>query len=287
MMKPFSWTEEIFMLGKRNPQNALFQYVNLEDLIPENHLLRRIDRVLDLSFLRPMVEPLYVSEGRPSIDPEVAFCAMLLGYLFDLNDHRLHQEMTMHAGYRWFCRLDFNDPVPDRSTLIKTRERWAKAGVLDQILAQVVQQCIDRGLVQGQTRAIDGTQIPARAAVNSLERIGTVLQMEERESKNEKDSDEDDPHPSPAGRGSELSQRTVFQCHSSLQNRPRCAPVPKRKGKGSPSQLSRPLCRRCPVRGHSRGGSHFGYWGCGNPSRTPFTRPGSTTASPAPEISRR
>jgi transposase len=79
------------MLGKHQGQQALFQYVNLEDLIPENHLLRRFDRALNLSFLRPMVEPLYVSGGRPSIDPEVIFRALLLGYLFNLNDHRLHQ----------------------------------------------------------------------------------------------------------------------------------------------------------------------------------------------------
>ncbi|PTX46217.1 transposase [Melghirimyces profundicolus] len=222
------------MLGKQSPQNALFQYVNLEDLIPENHLLRRIDRALDLSFLRPMVEPLYVSEGRPSIDPEVAFRAMLLGYLFNLNDHRLHQELTMHAGYRWFCRLDFNDPVPDRSTLIKTRERWAKAGLLDSILAQIVQQCIERGLVQGDTLAIDGTQIPARAAVNSLERIGTVLQMEESDS----DEDDDEPPSSPprqAGNPDFHGER-----FSNATHRSKTDPDARlyRKGKGKETRLS-------------------------------------------------
>lgn len=225
------------MLGKQSPQNALFQYVNLEDLIPENHLLRRIDRALDLSFLRPMVEPLYVSEGRPSIDPEVAFRAMLLGYLFDLNDHRLHQEMMMHAGYRWFCRLDFNDPVPDRSTLIKTRNRWAKAGVLDQILGQVVQQCIERGLVQGNTLAIDGTQIPARAAVNSLERIGSVLQMEESESDNQTDSDEEDPPTPPRQAGDPDFHNERF---SNATHRSKTDPDARlyRKGKGKEARLS-------------------------------------------------
>lgn len=187
------------MLGKQSPQNSLFQYVNIEDLIPENHLLRRINRVLDLSFLCPMVEPLYVSGGRPSIDPEVAFRAMLLGYLFDLNDHRLHQELKMHAGYRWFCRLDFNDPVPDRSTLIKIRNRWSKAGVLDKILSRVVEQCIEMGLVRGDVLAIDGTQIPARAAVKSLEKIGTLLQREEA---SPEETDDDNEPPSGSSRKS-------------------------------------------------------------------------------------
>jgi transposase len=128
---------------------------------------------VDLSFVRPLVARIYEKGGRPSIDPEVAFRMMLLGYLMDLNDHRLHQEIQMHAGYRWFCGLDFNDPVPDRTSLIKTRERWARAEILDEILARVVQQCVEVGVVRGETLTMDGTTVQARATVKSLERIGT------------------------------------------------------------------------------------------------------------------
>ncbi|GGA58521.1 hypothetical protein GCM10007416_34660 [Kroppenstedtia guangzhouensis] len=128
---------------------------------------------MDLSFVRPLVARIYEKGGRPSIDPEVAFRMMLLGYLMDLNDHRLHQEIQMHAGYRWFCGLDFNDPVPDRTSLIKTRERWARAEILDEILARVVQQCVEVGVVRGETLTMDGTTVQARATVKSLERIGT------------------------------------------------------------------------------------------------------------------
>lgn len=225
------------MLGKQNPQQSLFQYVNLEDLIPENHLLRRIDRALDLSFLRPMVEPLYVSYGRPSIDPEVTFRALLLGYLFDINDHRLHQELMMHAGYRWFCRLDFNDMVPDRTTLAKTRERWAREGILDKILAQVVQQCIEVGLVKGDVLAIDGTQIPARASVKSLERIGTILQMEEALDETEENSDDDEP-PTPSRKAGDENFRG--ERLSNTTHRSRTDPDARllKKGKGKEARLS-------------------------------------------------
>ncbi len=186
------------MLGKHDKQGALYQYFNLEDLVPENHLLRRINAVLDLGFLRELVAPLYAENvGRPSIDPEVAFRMMLLGYLYNLSDNRLAQEIVMHGGYRWFCGLDFNDDVPERSSLLKIRERWAKAGVLDEILQRVVAQCISSGLVKGDTLLIDGTLIKANAAINSLEEIGRILELESSENEADDDPPDDGAKPRP------------------------------------------------------------------------------------------
>ncbi|MGE5482536.1 MAG: transposase, partial [Bacteroidota bacterium] len=104
------------MLGKQAPQRSVSQLVDLEDLVPQGHLVRRIDRAINLSFIRERVAPPY-SEGwgRPSIDPKLALRMILLGYLFDLSDHKLCEEVRMHAGFRWFCRLEFQDPVPDRT----------------------------------------------------------------------------------------------------------------------------------------------------------------------------
>ena len=96
--------------------------VDVESLVPPDHLLRKIDAVLDLSFVPDAVAECYaVGRGRPSIDPELALRMMLLGTLYDLGDRELCQEIQMHAGMRWFCRLNFHDSIPDHSTLSRLR----------------------------------------------------------------------------------------------------------------------------------------------------------------------
>lgn len=101
------------MQGKQEQQLRLWQAINLEMLVPQNHILRQIDRVLDLSFLRPLVADLYHSHlGRPSYSPELILRMFLLSYLYNLSDVRVCEEVAMHAGFRWFCRLNFDDPVP-------------------------------------------------------------------------------------------------------------------------------------------------------------------------------
>jgi len=117
-----------FQTGQQNQR--LFQAVRLEDLVPDNHILRRINAAVDFDFIRDLVADTYDQKavrGRPPWDPVVLFKMMLLGFLFDLSDHRLEQEVGMHAGYRWFLDLDFEDPVPDRTTLIRNRQRWGLA----------------------------------------------------------------------------------------------------------------------------------------------------------------
>lgn len=92
----------------------LFQYVNVEELVPKNHFLRKVDAVLDLSFVREAVAECYsASRGRPSVDPELALRMMLLGHLYDLGDRELCDEIGMHVGMRWFCGLNLHDRVPD------------------------------------------------------------------------------------------------------------------------------------------------------------------------------
>lgn len=169
------------MLGKQVRQKSVFQLVDLEDLVPEDHLVRQIDRAIDLSFIRQRVTPLYREGwGRPSIDPELALRMILLGYLFNLSDHKLCEEVRMHAGFRWFCRLEFHDPVPDRTTLVKLRrERWGKDGVFDDLMQEVVRQCIAAGLVMGKELAVDGTQVTANAAITSLEAIRPAVPLQE------------------------------------------------------------------------------------------------------------
>lgn len=162
------------MLGRNESSPALFQMVDVEGLVPGDHLLRKIDAMLDLSFVPETVAECYTEgRGRPSVDPELALRMMLLGELYDLSDRELCEEIQMHAGMRWFCRLNFHDPVPDHSTLSRLRnERWAGSGLFDALMDEVVRQCSEAGLVSGRHLSVDGTQVQADASMKSLRRRG-------------------------------------------------------------------------------------------------------------------
>lgn len=167
------------VLGKGKLGHSLFQMVTIDSLVPQDHFLRKLDAAVDFSFVRELVEPLYSkSNGRPSIDPELALRMFILSYMYNISENRLCEEICMHAGYRWFCKLDFHDPVPDRTTLVKLRrERWGPAGVFHKIMQHVVSQCVAAGLVSGDAIAIDGTTVQARAASTSLEWIPPELSL--------------------------------------------------------------------------------------------------------------
>lgn len=162
------------MLGRNPSEPSLFQMVDVESLVPANHQLRKIDAVLDVSFIADKVAACYATgRGRPSIDPELALRMMLLGVLYDMSDRELCEEIQMHAGMRWFCRLNFHDPVPDHSTLSRLRnERWADSGLFDRLMDEVVRQCCEAGLVSGRHLSVDGTQVQANASMKSLKRRG-------------------------------------------------------------------------------------------------------------------
>ncbi len=166
------------MLGETGNQSTIFQMVTMEDLVPEDYFYRKVNRIIDFKFIREMVAPKYCeNNGRPSVDPELIMRMLLIGYLENLSDLR-SREIQMHAGYRWFCKLDFNVQPPDRTTLIKVRQRWG-IEIFDQIFRHIVAQCISCGLVKGNLVAIDGTQVQARAAINSLEAIEPVINIDE------------------------------------------------------------------------------------------------------------
>jgi transposase len=158
----------------------MFQYIQLEELVPQGHLLRRIRAVLDLKAIYKATEGCYsANRGRLSVDPTVAFRMMLLGYLFNLPERRLCEDLQMHAGYRWFCGLDFNQKVPDRTTLVKLRRhQWGEA-VFREVMRAGVQQCIDVGLVKGSAVVVDGSELRARAAVKSLEAVAPEQSVDE------------------------------------------------------------------------------------------------------------
>src|SRR6266567_4071906 len=112
------------MMGERTVgQESLFYGFTLEDHLPEDHLVRSIDRFVELSGIRRQLEPYYSMIGRPSIDPELMIRMLLVGYCCGIrSERRLCQEVSLNLAYRWFCRLEPTDPVPDHSTFSKNRQ---------------------------------------------------------------------------------------------------------------------------------------------------------------------
>ena len=111
------------MMGERRVmQEALFYGFSLERHVPDDHLLRKIDRFVDLSEVRRHLEPYYSERGRPSIDPELMIRMLIVGYSFGIrSERRLCDEVHLNLAYRWFCRLGLDGDVPDHSTFSKNR----------------------------------------------------------------------------------------------------------------------------------------------------------------------
>lgn len=154
------------MMGpKKEAQTALFYEFCLEDHVPADHLLRSIDRFVDLSDIRQFLTPFYSSIGRPSIDPELIIRMLLVGYCMGIrSERRLCEEVHLNLAYRWFCRLDLGDAVPDHSTFSKNRHgRFRDSDLLRQVFETVVACCITEGLVSGQRLAVDASLIAADA----------------------------------------------------------------------------------------------------------------------------
>ena len=165
----------------KEKSTPMFHYFQIEDLVPEDHILRLIDKAVDFSFIRQEVAHCYCPDnGRPGIDPDLVVRMLLIGYLYDLSENRLCQEVRMHAAYRLFCHLNFDDQVPDRSTINKLRNhKWASSGLFERIMRRVVKECIDAGLVGGRHFSVDGTQIRANASVKSIEPIEPSVSLDE------------------------------------------------------------------------------------------------------------
>ena len=157
------------MMGQQMRNESLFYYFRWEEQIPEDHLLRLIDRHVDLSFVRDRLKRFYSGTGRPSIDPEVLLRVLLVGYLYGItSERRLLEEVRMHLAYRWFTRRDFNQEIPDHSTFSKNRHgRFRQSGVFREVFEEIVRRCLAVGLVEGKNLAVDGTMVAANASRQS------------------------------------------------------------------------------------------------------------------------
>jgi transposase len=154
------------MMGDRTVvQGALFYEFNLERHVPADHLLRSIDRFVDLSGIRVHLRPFYSEIGRPSIDPELMIRTLLIGYCFGIrSERRLCEEVHLNLAYRWFCRLGLEGDVPDHSTFSKNRHgRFRDSDLLRELFETTVRRCIEAGLVGGNGFATDASLIRADA----------------------------------------------------------------------------------------------------------------------------
>jgi transposase len=154
------------MLGpKQEAQGALFYEFSIEGHVPQDHLLRSIDRFVDLSGIRHHLAPFHSNTGRPSIDPELLIRMLLVGYCLGIrSERRLCEEVHLNLAYRWFCRLDLADRVPDHSTFSKNRHgRFRDSDLLRHLFEATVARCIAEGLVSGQRIAADASLIEADA----------------------------------------------------------------------------------------------------------------------------
>ena len=170
------------MMGQQPRMESLFYYFRLEDQIPEDHLLRLIDRYVDFRFVREQLKNFYSPTGRPSIDPEVLLRLLLVGYLYGItSERRLMDEVRMHLAYRWFTRLDFSQEIPDHSTFSKNRHgRFRQSGVFRESFEEIVRRCLEVGLVEGRNLAVDGTLVGANASQQSRvprEQLAEVAQV--------------------------------------------------------------------------------------------------------------
>ena len=154
------------MMGQRGGgQDQLFYSFNLNDHIPQDHLLRGIDQFLDLSELRRHLAPFYSHTGRPSIDPELTIRMLIVGYCHGIrSERRLCDEVHLNLAYRWFCRLGLQDAVPDHSTFSKNRHgRFRESGTFRHLFEHVLGRCIAEGLVAGEGFAADASIVKADA----------------------------------------------------------------------------------------------------------------------------
>lgn len=158
------------MIGRQDRwQEDLFVAGPLSSLIPEDHILTQVDKVLNLSWLREEVEDLYCCDnGRPGIDPEAAVRLMLAGFFQGIvHDRKLMREAQVNIAIRWFAGYRLDESLPDHSSLTKIRQRWGDEH-FKKIFQKTVQGCVDAGLVSGETVHIDATLIRADVSWESL-----------------------------------------------------------------------------------------------------------------------
>src|SRR3974390_736172 len=148
------------MMGRQNnDQGHLFYEFRLDEAVPDDHLVRKIDAVLDLSWVHAELAPHYATRGRPSVDPVLMIRILIIGYVFGLRSERLLcREVQVNFAYRWFCKLGIEHKIPDHSAFSRARnERFRDSDIFRRVFERVVEACIAANLVGGEGFAVDAS----------------------------------------------------------------------------------------------------------------------------------
>lgn len=157
------------MLRPKSPQNSFYGSYLYDSIIPAGHLLRKINQVVDFSFVIDLVKDRYNPDfGCPAEDPEFMLRLCLLQYLYGDSDRKVIDNARMHNGYKFFLGLTIDEEVPDDTTISYFRAKRLGEDKFRQVFENIVKQCIDKGLVKGKRQIIDSTHIVADIAINSL-----------------------------------------------------------------------------------------------------------------------
>ena len=157
------------MMGTKVFQEKIFYNFSLSRKIPSDHLLRQIHELIDVSFVRDLVTDKYSHTGQPSIDPEVLFKMMLLGYLYGItSERRLAQDVSLNLAYRWYLGYDLDEDTPDHSVISKARTRYGKE-IFERFFQRILGLCVQAGLVRGEKVFADSTIIKANASLQSIQ----------------------------------------------------------------------------------------------------------------------
>lgn len=184
-------------------QDDLFVAGPLRDLVPSDHVLRRIDAALDLSWIQDEVREVYCQDnGRPSIDPESALRLMLAGFIEGIvHDRALMRRAQTDLAFRWFMGYRLDEKLPDHSSLTRIRQRWG-AERFKRIFQRVVLECVKAGLVKGDTMHVDATLIRADVSWESL----TTAHVEQVFEANDEKGDDDRNEPPSPRRGRRITK---------------------------------------------------------------------------------
>ncbi|WP_437887595.1 transposase, partial [Phytobacter sp. V91] len=193
------------MLKQPSPHQYQFETITLDELVPEDHLVRQIDAAIDFEFIRDAVAHLYCPDnGRPAVDPVRLIKMMLLGYLFGVpSERRLVKEILVNVAYRWFLRMGLTEKVPDASTLSQNRiRRFNDSDIFQQIFDRIVEQALSQGMANGRVLYTDSTHLKANAnprkAVNEVRPEGVSDYFDQLNAAVEADRKKHEKKPLPA-----------------------------------------------------------------------------------------
>ena len=154
--------DDIYLIEKNNSR------INLDDLVPSDHLLRTLERLISFDWVRDKTRKYYSHTGKPSVDPTVLVKMLIIGYLYDIrSERRLVEDVSLNLAYRWYVGYDIDEKIPDHSIFTKARKRFGKE-LFIQIFEDVLKSCIKAGLVSAKEILIDSTIVRADASMNSI-----------------------------------------------------------------------------------------------------------------------